>query len=57
MKVGQHPLVNWVSKLVAKAPGRTVRKAVSGAQILDDKQLRQVGGGSGGSAQLPHKGW
>jgi DNA-binding protein len=57
MKVGQHPLVNWVSKLVAKAPGRTMRKAVSSAQVLDEKQLRQVGGGSGASQQLPHKGW
>jgi hypothetical protein len=57
MKVGQNTIVRWVTKLIAKGPGRASDKPVNSLRVLDAEQLRQVGGGSGTSTQLPHKGW
>ena len=57
MKVGQNNLIRWVAKLVAKEPSSAKRKAGSELQTLSADQLRQVSGGTGGSADTPTKGW
>ncbi|MDH4061802.1 MAG: hypothetical protein OEU94_13400 [Aquincola sp.] len=58
MKVGQSPIVRWVSKLVSKEPARQVKRGrAAGLRVLDTEQLRQVSGGDGGPSQLPNKGW
>lgn len=57
MKVGQKSIIRWVAKLVAKEPSGAQRKAGTELQTLSTDQLRQVSGGTGGSSQLPNKGW
>ena len=58
MKAGQKTIVRWMSKLVAKAAGRSARKQHSAVlRELDVAQLHHVGGGKGASMQTPYKGW
>jgi len=57
MKVGQNNLIRWVAKLVSKEPGKAQRKTVPDLRALSADQLRQVSGGTGGSTDLPNKGW
>lgn len=58
MKLGQSSIVRWVSKLVAKEPSQRVQQVrAANLRVLDTDQLRKVGGGGGGSAQSPFKGW
>jgi hypothetical protein len=57
MKVGQQTIVRWMSKLVAKDAGRSDHKQPAlELRELSAEQQRQVGGGSGGSTQLPKVG-
>jgi hypothetical protein len=57
MKVGQQAMVRWMSKLVAKSAGRSDNKAAAlELRELSADQQRQVGGGNGGSLQLPKVG-
>lgn len=57
MKVGQNSIVRWVAKLVAKEPAKAAANQPTSLRTLDADQLRQVSGGTGGSTQLPNKGW
>lgn len=58
MKVGQKSLVRWMSKLVAQGASSSTRKPMpTGLRELDAEQLRHISGGTGGSSQLPNKGW
>lgn len=57
MKVGQKSIIRWVAKLVAKEPSSAERKAGNELRVLSADQLRQVSGGTGGSAGTPTKGW